>query len=62
VEPCADSKPAFPNAEIMVPATEWAYWSHGNMSKAPAGGFVETMFKNDHIVGNRKSLAIEPGF
>src|SRR2546425_13352488 len=35
----ADNKPAFPNAEIMVPATEWAYWSDdGNMSKAPAGG------------------------
>jgi glyoxylase-like metal-dependent hydrolase (beta-lactamase superfamily II) len=47
----ADNKPAFPNAEIMVPATEWAYWSDdGNMSKAPAGGLVETMFKNERRV------------
>jgi glyoxylase-like metal-dependent hydrolase (beta-lactamase superfamily II) len=47
----ADSKPAFPNAEIMVPATEWAYWSDdGDMSKAPAGGLVETVFKNERRV------------
>ncbi len=31
----ADSKPAFPNAEIMVPAPEWAFWmDDGNMSRA----------------------------
>ncbi len=47
----ADSKPAFPNAEIMVPANEWAYWSDdGNMSKVPAGNVVETMFKNERRV------------
>jgi glyoxylase-like metal-dependent hydrolase (beta-lactamase superfamily II) len=47
----ADSKAAFPNAEIMVPATEWAYWSDdANMSKAPAGSAVETMFKNERRV------------
>src|SRR5262245_61968023 len=34
----ADNKAAFPNAEIMVPATEWKYWSDdGEMSKAPDG-------------------------
>lgn len=32
----ADGKPAFPNAEIMVPAGEWAYWmDDGNASRAP---------------------------
>jgi glyoxylase-like metal-dependent hydrolase (beta-lactamase superfamily II) len=32
----ADNKPAFPNAEIMVPAAEWAFWSdEGNTSKLP---------------------------
>lgn len=31
-----DGKPAFPNAEIMVPAPEWAFWmDDGNMSRAP---------------------------
>ena len=34
----ADNKAAFPNAEIMVPAAEWKYWSDdGEMSKAPDG-------------------------
>jgi glyoxylase-like metal-dependent hydrolase (beta-lactamase superfamily II) len=32
----AEGKPAFPNAEVMVPAPEWAYWmDDGNMSRAP---------------------------
>ncbi|MDQ8731541.1 MBL fold metallo-hydrolase [Bradyrhizobium sp. LHD-71] len=32
----ADGKPAFPNAEVMVPVAEWAYWmDEGNMSRAP---------------------------
>jgi len=31
-----DGKPAFANAEIMVPAPEWAFWmDEGNMSRAP---------------------------
>ncbi len=34
----ADGKPAFANAEIMVPAPEWAYWmDEGNLSRAPEG-------------------------
>lgn len=34
----AGNKPAFANAEIMVPAPEWAYWmDEGNMSRAPEG-------------------------
>jgi glyoxylase-like metal-dependent hydrolase (beta-lactamase superfamily II) len=32
----ADGKPAFPNAEVMVPVPEWAFWmDDGNMSRAP---------------------------
>lgn len=31
-----DNKPAFPNAEVMVPAVEWAFWSdESNTSKLP---------------------------
>jgi glyoxylase-like metal-dependent hydrolase (beta-lactamase superfamily II) len=42
----ADSKPAFAKAEIMVPATEWKFWSDdANMSKA-AGSPLEGNFKN----------------
>jgi glyoxylase-like metal-dependent hydrolase (beta-lactamase superfamily II) len=32
----ADNKPAFPNAEVLVPAPEWAYWmDDAKMSAAP---------------------------
>ena len=32
----ADGKPAFANAEILVPAPEWKFWTDdGNMSRAP---------------------------
>ncbi|MGB9065335.1 MAG: MBL fold metallo-hydrolase, partial [Pseudolabrys sp.] len=31
-----DNKPAFPNAEVMVPETEWAFWAdESNVSKLP---------------------------
>jgi glyoxylase-like metal-dependent hydrolase (beta-lactamase superfamily II) len=34
----ADGSLAYPNAEIMVPAKEWAYWADdGNASRAPQG-------------------------
>lgn len=40
----ADNKPAFPNAEVMVPAGEWAYWmDDANMNRMPEaqrGGFA----------------------
>ena len=43
----ADNKPAFANAEILVPAVEWKYWSDdGEMAKAPAGSGLEGNFKN----------------
>ncbi|HYZ47519.1 MAG TPA: MBL fold metallo-hydrolase [Sphingomonas sp.] len=33
-----DGSLAFPNAELAVPAQEWAYWmDEGNMSRAPEG-------------------------
>jgi len=42
----ADDKPAFPNAEILVPAVEWKYWmDDGEMSRAPAGRIAD-QFKN----------------
>jgi glyoxylase-like metal-dependent hydrolase (beta-lactamase superfamily II) len=34
----ADNTPAFPNAEVMVPEPEWAYWmDDAKMSNAPEG-------------------------
>jgi len=34
----ADNKPAFPNAEVLVPATEWKFWTdEGELSRAPEG-------------------------
>ncbi len=41
-----DNKPAFPNAEVLVPAVEWKYFmDDGEMSRAPKGR-METVFKN----------------
>ena len=43
----ADNKPAFPNAEVMVPAGEWKFWNDdGEMSKATGNALVEGNFKN----------------
>ena len=42
----ADNKPAFPNAEILVPAAEWKYFTdEGEISRAPAGRMQE-IFQN----------------
>jgi len=42
----ADGGSAFPNAEIMVPATEWKFFmDDGEMSRAPAGR-MQDVFKN----------------
>ena len=47
----ADNKPAFPNAEILVPAAEWPFWfDDANMSRAPAGSLLESNFKNNRRV------------
>ena len=42
----ADGTPAFPNAEVLVPAVEWKYFmDDGEMSRAPEGR-MQTVFKN----------------
>ena len=46
----ADNTLAFPNAEILVPAKEHAYWmDDGEMSRAPKGR-IEGLFKNNRRV------------
>jgi glyoxylase-like metal-dependent hydrolase (beta-lactamase superfamily II) len=43
----ADGQLAFPNAEIKVPAREWAYWmDDGNMSRAPEGSNLANNHRN----------------
>ena len=45
----ADGSPAFPQAEIKVPAVDWAFWAdEGNMNQAQ--GFMVDYFKNFHRV------------
>jgi len=46
----ADGTPAFPNAEVLVPATEWKFWmDDGEMSRAPAGR-MQGLFKSNRAV------------
>jgi glyoxylase-like metal-dependent hydrolase (beta-lactamase superfamily II) len=46
----ADGTPAFPNAEVLVPATEWKFWmDDGEMSRAPAGRMTG-LFKNNRNI------------
>ena len=46
----ADGMPAFPNAEVLVPAVEWKFWmDDGEMSRAPAGRMAG-LFKNNRNV------------
>lgn len=41
----ADGQPAFPNAQVMVPEAEWAFWmDEGNMSRAPEA--MKAAFQN----------------
>ena len=48
-----DGALAFPNAEIKVPAIDWAYWmSDENMSKAPEGFQKASFGFNRKIFGN----------
>jgi glyoxylase-like metal-dependent hydrolase (beta-lactamase superfamily II) len=43
----ADNKSAYPNAEIMVPSTEWKFWmDDGEMSKGMGNPILEGNFKN----------------
>ncbi|MBN9586569.1 MAG: MBL fold metallo-hydrolase [Afipia sp.] len=46
----ADNKPAFPNAEVLVPAVEWKFWmDDGEMSRA-SGDRMVGLFKNNRRV------------
>jgi glyoxylase-like metal-dependent hydrolase (beta-lactamase superfamily II) len=46
----ADGTPAFPNAEVLVPAVEWKFWmDDGEMSRA-APGRMAGLFKNNRNV------------
>jgi glyoxylase-like metal-dependent hydrolase (beta-lactamase superfamily II) len=46
----ADGTPAFPNAEILVPATEWKFWmDDGEMSRA-SGARMTGLFKNNRNI------------
>ena len=43
----ADNKPAFPNAEVLVPAGEWKFWNDaGEESKAAGNAMVAGNFRN----------------
>jgi glyoxylase-like metal-dependent hydrolase (beta-lactamase superfamily II) len=46
----ADGTPAFPNAEILVPATEWKFWmDDGEMSRA-SNDRMKGLFKNNRNI------------
>ncbi len=52
----SDNKPAFPNAEVMVPAAEWAFWSdEGNTGKLPeiARGQMGNVKRVFGVLGNK---------
>src|SRR3984957_17845065 len=45
-----DGTPVFPNAEVLVPAAEWKFWTDdGEMSRAPAGR-MQNLFKSNRNV------------
>src|SRR5215510_9104526 len=46
----AESKPAFPKAEIKVPDAEWTFWmDDGEMSRAPKGRMTELFHNNRRV-------------
>src|SRR5262245_31313265 len=46
----AESKPAFPKAEIKVPDAEWTFWmDDGGMSRAPKGRMTELFHNNRRV-------------
>ncbi|UEM23564.1 MBL fold metallo-hydrolase [Skermanella mucosa] len=65
-----DNSLAFPNAEILVPEAEWAYWmDDGEMSRAPAGRkpafeLVRSTFGDlgDRVRRYKSDEEIIPGF
>ncbi|MEX2035387.1 MAG: MBL fold metallo-hydrolase, partial [Xanthobacteraceae bacterium] len=56
----ADNKPAFPNAEIKVPAVEWKFWmDDGEMSRASAGRMSD-LFANNRRVFDALGRRVTP--
>ncbi len=56
----ADGKPVYPNAEILVPRVEWAYWmDDGEMSRAPKGR-MDGLFKNNRRVFDALGRKVTP--
>lgn len=56
----ADNAPAFPNAEILVPAVEYKFWTDdGEMARAPAGRMADLFRDNRKIFSGeiKKRLA-----
>ncbi len=56
----ADKKLAFPNAEVMVPATEWKFWmDDGEMSRASKGR-MEGLFRINRTVFDALNRKVTP--
>src|SRR5215203_5162141 len=56
----AENKLAFPNAEVLVPAVEWAFWmDDGEMSRASAGRMQE-LFKNNRRIFDALQRKVTP--
>lgn len=56
----ADNKPSFLNAEIMVPAIEWKYWTNdGEISRAPQGRMAD-LFRNSRRVFDALNRKVTP--
>jgi len=57
----ADNKSAYPNAEIMVPSTEWKFWmDDGEMSKGTGNPILENNFKNARRVFDALGRKVTP--
>jgi glyoxylase-like metal-dependent hydrolase (beta-lactamase superfamily II) len=55
-----DNKLAFPNAEVLVPATEWKFWmDDGEMSRASKGR-MEDLFKNNRRIFDALGRKVTP--
>jgi glyoxylase-like metal-dependent hydrolase (beta-lactamase superfamily II) len=55
-----DNKLALPNAEVMVPATEWKFWmDDGEMSRAPVGP-IAGFFKDNRRVFDALGRKVTP--
>jgi glyoxylase-like metal-dependent hydrolase (beta-lactamase superfamily II) len=57
----ADGTPAFPNAEVMVPASEWKFWmDDGEMSRAPAGRMAGLFKSNRNVFDTGLKKKVTP--